>query len=241
MIHPAYAPAEFLRLHAEEPERVQRVHKWQSISGFLVGKWTRAGEKSNGCMPMSFSEASWTGLFDFRHWQWDRALLALVHMDVAKMPPLADSSTPFVGLSPAFAQRWPELRTVPFFLGIGDGAAANVGSKCIDSSYVCVSLQCTTVPPAASRAACLTRSLVHSRVAVTIGTSAAVRVVVESSTMRSTKVPTGLWCYRIGRDHLLLGGALNDGGSVYEFFRKTLQISDDGEAPTALAFAEKAD
>ncbi|TYZ54286.1 hypothetical protein PybrP1_009359, partial [[Pythium] brassicae (nom. inval.)] len=199
VIHPAYAPAEFLRLHAEERELVQRVHKWQSISGFLVGKWTRAAEKNSGCVPMSFSEASWTGLFDFRHWQWDRALLELVHMDVAKMPPLADSSTPFVGLSPAFARRWPELRSVPFFLGIGDGAAANVGSKCIDSS----------------------------RVAVTIGTSAAIRVVVEASAMRSTKVPKGLWCYRIGRDHLLLGGALNDGGSVYEFFRKTLRISDE--------------
>jgi gluconokinase len=85
---------------------------------------------------MSFSEASWTGLFDFRHWQWDRALLDLVHMDVSKMPPLADSSTPFSGLKAEFSRRWPELQSVPFFLGIADGAAANIGSKCIDNSYV---------------------------------------------------------------------------------------------------------
>lgn len=136
MIHPAYAPAEFLRLHSEERATIERVYKWQSISGFLIGKWTRAAEKNKGCVPMSFSEASWTGLFDFRHWQWDRALLEIVHMDALKMPPLADSSTPFLGLRPAFARQWPELSSVPFFLGTGDGAAANIGSKCIDSSYV---------------------------------------------------------------------------------------------------------
>lgn len=227
VIHPAYAPAEFLRLHSEEPELLARVHKWQSISGFLIGKWTRAAEKNKGCVPMSFSEASWTGLFDFRHWQWDRALLALVHMDAAKMPPLADSSTPFVGLKPAFARRWAELSAVPFFLGIGDGAAANVGSKCIDSS--CVALLLVAMLAGVDSGGLTSVSgLSCRRVAVTIGTSAAIRVVVESSAMRHAKVPKGLWCYRIGRDHVLLGGALSDGGSVYEFFRKTLAISDDG-------------
>jgi hypothetical protein len=29
------------------------------------------------------------------------------------------------GLSPEFASRWPELRSVPFFLAVGDGAAGN--------------------------------------------------------------------------------------------------------------------
>ncbi|KAF1329894.1 Carbohydrate kinase fggy, partial [Globisporangium splendens] len=198
VIHPAYAPAEFARLHSEEPATIARIYKWQSISGYLIGKWTHAAQKNEGCVPMSFSEASWTGLFDFRHWQWDRALLDLVHMDVSKMPPLADSSTPFSGLKPEFGRRWPELQSVPFFLGIGDGAAANIGSKCID----------------------------NSRIAVTIGTSAAIRIVLDSSAMQGTKVPKGLWCYRIGRDHVLLGGALNDGGSVYQFFRRTLRLTD---------------
>uniref|UniRef100_K3W9T1 Carbohydrate kinase FGGY N-terminal domain-containing protein n=1 Tax=Globisporangium ultimum (strain ATCC 200006 / CBS 805.95 / DAOM BR144) TaxID=431595 RepID=K3W9T1_GLOUD len=198
VIHPAYAPAEFSRLHAEEPATVARVYKWQSISGYLIGRWTHAAQKNKGCVPMSFSEASWTGLFDFRHWQWDRALLDLVHMDVSKMPPLADSSTPFSGLKAEFSRRWPELQSVPFFLGIADGAAANIGSKCID----------------------------NSRIAVTIGTSAAIRIVLDSSAMQGTKVPKGLWCYRIGRDHVLLGGALNDGGSVYQFFRRILRLTD---------------
>jgi gluconokinase len=133
VIHPAYAPATFLRLHHEEPALVELVHKWQSISGYLIGKWS--GNEARG-LPMSFSEASWMGLLDFRRAKWDAQLLELARMDADKMPPVVDSSTPFVGLAPAFARRWPELQNVPFFLGVGDGAAANIGSKCLDASYV---------------------------------------------------------------------------------------------------------
>jgi gluconokinase len=39
-----------------------------------------------------------------------------------------------MGLRKQFAKRWPELRHVPFYLGIADGAAANIGSKCLNDS-----------------------------------------------------------------------------------------------------------
>ncbi|CAI5712377.1 unnamed protein product [Peronospora destructor] len=197
VVHPAYAPATFLRLYEEEPSVVQHVDKWQSISGYLIGKWTTAAQ--NGCLPISFSEASWMGLLDFRRSQWDSRLLELVGMDSSKMPPLADSSVPFVGLNATFSRRWPELKNMPFFLGVSDGAAANIGSKCIDAS----------------------------RIAVTVGTSAALRIVLHAKTMKTAKVPKGLWCYRIGNDHVLLGGALSDGGSVYKFFRELLCLNDE--------------
>lgn len=132
VIHPAYAPATFLRLHEEESAVVERVAKWQSISGYLIGKWTTAAQ--DGCVPVSFSEASWMGLLDFRRSQWDARLLELVGMDSSKMPPVVDSSVPFSGLNSTYAKRWPELTNVPFFLGVSDGAAANIGSKCIDAS-----------------------------------------------------------------------------------------------------------
>lgn len=135
VIHPAYAPATFLRLHHEAPSEVERVFKWQSISGYLIGKWTTAASRGRGCLPISYSEASWMGLLDFRHARWDLPLLEIVRMDAEKMPPVADSSIPFAGLKPAFSRRWPELQNVPFFLGVGDGAAANIGSKCLDPSY----------------------------------------------------------------------------------------------------------
>lgn len=200
VIHPAYAPATFLRLHEEESETVQRVAKWQSISGYLIGKWTTAAQQTaERCLPISFSEASWMGLLDFRNSKWDARLLELTGMDSTKMPPVADSSVPFSGLNSTFSKRWPELKSVPFFLGVSDGAAANIGSKCIDAS----------------------------RIAVTIGTSAALRVVLPADAMKNARVPRGLWCYRIGTDHVLLGGALSDGGSVFKFFRQSLRLSDE--------------
>lgn len=131
VIHPAYAPATFLRLHHEEPSVAESVHKWQSISGHFIGQWT-----GSNCVPISYSEASWMGLLDFRHAKWDAQLLEMVRMDIDKMPPVVDSSTPFMELAPAFANRWPELQNVPFFLGVGDGAAANIGSKCMDSRWM---------------------------------------------------------------------------------------------------------
>lgn len=82
---------------------------------------------------MSFSEASWTGLFNFRKGEWDSYLLQLVGMDEQKMPPVMDSTNSFEGLCPRYAKKWPELHHVSFFLGIIDGAAANVGSKCLNN------------------------------------------------------------------------------------------------------------
>ena len=113
---------------------VERVAKWQSLPGYLIGKWTMAAQGEG--VPISFSEASWMGLLDFRREQWDARILELVDMDMSKMPPVVDSSVPFSGLNATFSRRWPELKNVSFFLGVADGAAANVGSKCIDASYV---------------------------------------------------------------------------------------------------------
>ncbi|KAJ0401017.1 hypothetical protein P43SY_009897 [Pythium insidiosum] len=202
MIHPAYASAEFFRLHHEEPNTVARVHRWQSITSYLFRKWMLAGDRP---LPMSFTEASWTGLLDVRRGVWDGPLLELVGMPLDKMPDVQDSRVPVSGLRPSFARRWTELADVPFFLGIGDGAAANVGSKCVDSS----------------------------RIAVTIGTSAALRVVLGDDALERRRVPKGLWCYRIGDSRVLLGGALNDGGSVFQFFCQTLQLRPE-DADTEL-------
>lgn len=123
-----------MRLASEEPNIIAHVVKWQSISSYLLRKWMLVGE--NGPLPISYTEASWMGILNFRKSVWDDQLLGIVRMDACKMPELQDSSIPFSGLRPVYAKRWPELANKPFFLGIGDGAAANIGSKCIDSSYV---------------------------------------------------------------------------------------------------------
>ncbi len=64
---------------------------------------------------------------------------------------------------------------------------------------------------------------------MTVGTSAALRVVLPAAEMARARVPNGLWCYRIGKDRVLLGGALNDGGSMFQWAKDTLQLSTAGK------------
>jgi gluconokinase len=95
-------------------------------------------------------------------------------------------------------ERWPLLRGTRLFLGLGDGACANIGSKC-------------TVP---------------NRIACTVGTSAAARVCLPFpiGLSESLNFEAGLFCYRIDRSHILLGGALNDGGNAIEWMRQLLNL-----------------
>ena len=66
-----------------------------------------------------------------------------------KLPSLADFDSAQVGLAEPYASRWPQLRDCPFFLALGDGAAANIGSGAVD----------------------------ERRIALTVGTTSALRVV----------------------------------------------------------------
>ena len=81
----------------------------------------------------------------------------------------------------------------------GDGAAANIGSKATNDT----------------------------RVAMTIGTSAAMRIVVNDIQFEGIEIPSGLWCYKINRTYSLLGGALTDGGSIYEWLQKTVKLDSN--------------
>jgi gluconokinase len=44
--------------------------------------------------------------------------------------------------------------------------------------------------------------------------------------MDHARIPSGLWCYRFGKDKLLLGGALIDGGSMYQWVKDSFRASD---------------
>ncbi|GMH86408.1 hypothetical protein TL16_g10530 [Triparma laevis f. inornata] len=104
-----------------------------------------------------------------------------------------------------FGERWGELKNVKVYRGVGDGGCANLGSLCFN----------------------------RERVAVTVGTSAAVRVVCEEEVEGFGK---GLWCYRICGRRKLIGGAMTDGGSMVEWWEKmydtkiTSEIVEDAMA-----------
>src|SRR5205807_1816092 len=48
----------------------------------------------------------------------------------------------------------------------------------------------------------------------------------------------GLWCYRADRRRVVLGGALNDGGNLAEWCRKTLQLGASAEVEREIAAME---
>ena len=70
---------------------------------------------------------------------------------------------------------------------------------------------------------CLTRQ----QASLMVGTTGAMRVIVEAP---SIEIPPGLWCYRVDRKRFVLGGALSNGGEVYAWAKRTLQLPKDLEA-----------
>lgn len=60
-----------------------------------------------------------------------------------------------------------------------------------------------------------------------IGTTGAMRAVVDAERI---DIPPGLWCYKLDRKRFVLGGALSNGGDVYAWLKKTLQMPRDLEA-----------
>jgi gluconokinase len=127
-------------------------------------------------------------------------------MDVDRLARLSDFGHPQQGLRPEYGRRWPQLAEVPWFPLVGDGAAANVGTGCVSPRQV----------------------------ALTMGTSTAMRAVVDGPV---PYLPAGLWCYRVDARRSLPGGALTEGGNVYAFMRQTLQLPHPAAVEAALAGA----
>ncbi|MEK7857287.1 MAG: FGGY-family carbohydrate kinase, partial [Acidobacteriota bacterium] len=82
---------------------------------------------------------------------------------------------------------------------IGDGAANNIGAGCLQKH----------------------------KAALMIGTSGAMRVAYKGSP--PDKIPDGLWCYRIDRERVIMGGALSDGGGLYGWLKSHLRLAEDDD------------
>jgi len=189
MLRPNYWPA---RLHWLR-HRCER--EWHEAT-----RWVTFGEYIDwrlfGVHRVSLSAAAWTGLLHVPTLSWDRTWQEILALGADQLGTLVDVDDGRIGLLPTWAQRWPHLATVPWYPAIGDGAAANVGSGCVDVDQV----------------------------ALTIGTTGAVRVAMPGR----PEPPFGLWSYRIDRHTALIGGAMSEGGNVYQWVTETLQMPVQG-------------
>jgi len=195
-IHTSYWPAKLRWLARERPAELQRITRWGSIGEHLEHAFF--GEAAT-----SVSIASATGLFDHARLYWDPTALAAAGIETAQLFPLVDRHEPRRDLRSAWARRWPALRGVPWFPAVGDGAAGNAGSECVDPS----------------------------RVALNLGTSAALRTM----TTDSSPPPRGLWRYRLDRRVALVGGALSEGGNLLTWCREVLRLPDGAATEAAVA------
>jgi gluconokinase len=137
---------------------------------------------------------------------WDQELLAALDSGADLFNQPLDVEQAPAQLHGEYARRWPMLANLPWYGAIGDGAAANLGSDCADPA----------------------------RIALTIGTTAAVRLVLP----HVDQVPTGLWCYLVDRRRALLGGATSEGGNIYAWLKQLLNLGDPARLEAALASAE---
>ncbi|HYM51250.1 MAG TPA: FGGY-family carbohydrate kinase, partial [Candidatus Limnocylindrales bacterium] len=131
--HASFWPAKLRWLQRTRPEPVTRTACWVGLGEYLY-------ENLLGRRAISFSIASGTGLLDVNGCRWDDGALALSGIAPDHLPALHDWDEPMRGLLPTFARRWPELNAVPWFLPLGDGALANVGSACVRPQWFCATI-----------------------------------------------------------------------------------------------------
>ncbi|MCC6315789.1 MAG: gluconokinase [Thermomicrobiales bacterium] len=158
---------------------------------------------------MSISMASGCGLLDVHDLVWDEPLLTALRLSPAMLPPLVDPPTSF-SLTGEWAVRWPVLANVPWFPALGDGACANVGAGAIGPS----------------------------RIALTLGTSGAMRLVLPAPPGAEWHAPPRLWAYRLDRERAVLGGALSNGGNLMQWLWGLLGAAPNGSEMTAAAALE---
>jgi gluconokinase len=184
-LHPTYWPAKISWLRRLEPRLRRPAVGWRSPADLL---W----RELLGPDVTSESLASATGLLGLRTRRWDSELLADLGLEPDRLPPLTGTAG---RLTRRWARRWPQLATAVWAPVVGDGAAANLGSGCLDPG----------------------------RRALTVGTSAALRVTVAAP---PRSLPGSLWCYRAGGGRFIVGGALSNGGNLFEWLRQTLALPD---------------
>jgi gluconokinase len=199
--HTSYWPAKLLWLERERGDVFDKTARWISFSDYV--SLQLFGEATT-----SVSMASATGLFDQRKCEWDRELLEHLNLSVEQLPQIAERGT-LGRLREQHALRWPLLDRAAWFPAIGDGAANNIGTGCVDPT----------------------------RTSLMIGTSGAMRVLFAGSPRQA--LPSELFCYRADRERIVIGGALSDGGGLHAWMKDTLLLNyDDDEIETSLALME---
>ncbi|WP_183022893.1 gluconokinase [Variovorax sp. UMC13] len=183
--HSSYWSAKLPWLRTTDAEAWQAACRWASACDLLMH--TLFG----GDLRTSTSMASGTGLFDLHDQRWSAPALSRAGLASTALPMVDDR--PREGLVEAYARRWPQLASIPWFPAVGDGACSNVGVGSTDPDSMVLML----------------------------GTSGSMRVMWNAGDDRALS-DASLWCYRVDAHRLVGGMALSEGGASAAWARETL-------------------
>ena len=202
------------RLHSSYwPAKLRWLRRTEPDTFRRTSRWLSFAEYALGRLCQNEADAaticmaSGTGLLDVHAMVWDAEMLEVSGIGADHLSPLVDLGPPGC-LVADFVRRWPTLADSLWFPALGDGACANVGSGAVGPS----------------------------RIALTVGTSAAVRMILPRPPEESWVIPHGLWAYRLDRERAVLGGALSNGGNLLRWIWD-LTGTDRGDETTTAATA----
>lgn len=153
-------------------------------------------ERLTGERVTSVSIASGTGTLDLATGAYDDEALEIAGVKADQLPSIVP--TGWTGtLSAEYGRRWPGLVGVPVHPPTGDGAASNVGTGGYDETTA----------------------------AVTVGTSAAVRVVHPIDD--APELPWELWRYRVDDQRAVTGMAFSAAGNLHAWLTGVLRLESD--------------
>ncbi len=152
---------------------------------------------------IDYSIASATGLFNLSCLTWDSGALELAGIQPEQLSTPVPTTQMLSGIKADLAAQMGLLVSTPAVIGASDGALSNLGLGAISPGWV----------------------------AVSIGTSGAVRAVVDQPVIDPQ---ARLFCYALTEQHWVVGGAVNNGGIALRWVRDLLSNSGQPQSYEAL-------
>ena len=143
-----------------------------------------------------YSIASATGMFNIHTLNWDENARMYLGISEEQLPCLKDVTEKVSIINRAFLEGLGLPSNLSFMMGASDGCLANIGS----------------------------RALHKGETTLTIGTSGAVRMTVDSPVLDEEG---RTFCYYLMKDKWVIGGAVNNGGNVLEWLGQILNENGD--------------
>nr|WP_154889618.1 gluconokinase [Paenibacillus xylanexedens] len=141
------------------------------------------------------SIASCTGLLNLEQLDWDQEALHIAGITPNHLSKLVPTTYTIEGMHPEWAEKMALSPSTPFVIGASDGVLSNLGVNAIKPGIV----------------------------AATIGTSGAIRTVVD----RPVTDPKGrTFCYALTEKLWVVGGPVNNGGMLFRWVRDEFAASE---------------